>query len=257
MAYKVSYAYTSHMGKVRRNHEDNFWCAGTFLPEQNTGTEGVAEGEADCRHFTAAAVMDGMGGECCGETAAYLAARRFGEYLKEHRPGLFEDKESYVRGLYLALNKAVTDYEEENRISSMGSTVNAALFFRFRICLSNLGDSRIYVMQDDSLRQVSKDHVLKAYTLGKAPLIQYLGMDDPDMQPEPSFVSLSPEQGMRILMCSDGLTDMVPDTDIEKMLKEEKNNKAAVEKLLSMALEAGGRDNITIWLGEVIRSGLF
>ena len=87
--------------------------------------------------------------------------------------------------------------------------------------------------------------------------MQYLGMeDDEDTHPEPTVVSLHPEHDMQILLCTDGLTDMVPDPEIEKILDEEKDVSAAVEKLLNTALENGGRDNTTIWLGKIKRQGV-
>ncbi len=258
MAYTIQYAYVSDLGKVRQNNEDNFWCEGSFLPEQNNGTKGIRTGSLPGNSFSGAAVLDGMGGEACGETAAFLGAKTFGTYLEENRPGFFfKDPEGYIRDLCMTMNKAVTDHEEENQIMSMGSTMVCALFTRFWIHLANLGDSRIYVMEREGFRQVSQDHVLRAFAYGKAPLVQYLGMEtDEDTRPEPTIVSLHPEHDMQILLCTDGLTDMVPDEEIEKVLKEEKDVKAAVDKLLSMAMEKGGRDNTTIWLGRIKVQGI-
>lgn len=258
MAYTIQYAYVSAMGKVRLNHEDNFWCEGKYLPEQNEGTDGIVTGSLPGNAFCGAAVLDGMGGECCGETAAFLGAKKFGEYLENYRPGFFfRDPEAYIRDLTLSMNKAVTENADENKIMSMGSTVVLALFTRWWIHLANLGDSRIYVMNREGFRQVSRDHVLRSYAFGKAPLVQYLGMeDDEDTHPEPTVVSLHPEHDMQILLCTDGLTDMVPDPEIEKILNEEKDVSAAVEKLLNTALENGGRDNTTIWLGKIKRQGI-
>ena len=255
MTYTIDYAYTSHIGKVRKNNEDNFWCDGHFLPEENNGTEGIVTGTLPGNASCGAAVLDGMGGESCGETASYLGAVSFGGYLQEHPPGrFFFDWERYLRALCLAMNDRVSGYGRENKIESMGSTMVCAFFTRKAVHLANLGDSRIYLMEPSGLRQVSKDHVLRFSSIGKAPLVQYLGMEDTEgMTPDPTIESVRAQDGLQVLLCTDGLTDMVDDRSIEQVLSEETEPEKAVERLLSMALDHGGRDNTTIWLGRIAR----
>ena len=70
MAYQIEYAYTCHIGKIRNNNEDNFWCFGESLPVNNEGTKGICSKIISGNRAPAMAVFDGMGGESCGEIAA-------------------------------------------------------------------------------------------------------------------------------------------------------------------------------------------
>ncbi len=71
MMYQIEYAYTCHMGRVRANNEDNLWCCGESLPADNQGMEGVHSQIVSGLKTPAMAVFDGMGGESCGEMAAF------------------------------------------------------------------------------------------------------------------------------------------------------------------------------------------
>ena len=98
MAYQIEYAYTCHIGKVRNNNEDNFWCCGESLDSENKGMSHVCSGHIKQADLPLLAVFDGMGGESCGEMAAFLAAESCGQYYKEKK------KES----LYLWINDEKT-----------------------------------------------------------------------------------------------------------------------------------------------------
>ena len=71
MAYQIKYAYTCHIGKIRNNNEDNFWCCGEFLNAQNQGMSHIQSGCRKQSELPVMAVFDGMGGESCGEMAAF------------------------------------------------------------------------------------------------------------------------------------------------------------------------------------------
>ena len=85
MAYQIKYAYTCHIGKIRNNNEDNFWCCGEFLNAQNQGMSHIQSGCRKQSELPVMAVFDGMGGESCGEMAAFLAAESCGMHYKEQK----------------------------------------------------------------------------------------------------------------------------------------------------------------------------
>ena len=93
MAYQIEYAYTCHIGKVRNNNEDNFWCCGESLDSENKGMSHVCSGHIKQADLPLLAVFDGMGGESCGEMAAFLAAESCGQYYKEKKKEFSEDPE--------------------------------------------------------------------------------------------------------------------------------------------------------------------
>lgn len=251
MAYHINYAYTCSRGKVRVNNEDNFWCCGEMLPAQNQGLEGVCTGSRSQGSGPVLAVFDGMGGESQGEMAAYLASGEFGNYYKKNRRNLKKDPEGFLKNACQHMNDAVCGYGRQNRIRSMGTTMAMLAFGKEAAYACNLGDSRIYQMDDGRLLQVSTDHVLGSYMFGKAPLIQYLGMQEDNMVPEPSVARLEYRKGIRYLLCSDGLTDMLTDREIGETLSGEKKIEEIVGELADKVLRKGARDNTTIILCEM------
>ena len=114
MAYQIEYAYTCHIGKVRNNNEDNFWCCGESLDSENKGMSHVCSGHIKQADLPLLAVFDGMGGESCGEMAAFLAAESCGQYYKEKKKEFSEDPEQFMNGLCSTMNHAVCHYGKEN-----------------------------------------------------------------------------------------------------------------------------------------------
>lgn len=251
MTYDIRYAYTSHMGKIRGNNEDNFWCCGDKLPPENTGTQGILTGNAVSNGFPAVAVFDGMGGESCGEMAAFLAAQAYGKHYGENKKKMKAKALEFLEESCRRMNQAVCDYCRENRIRSMGTTLALVQFSEEKLHVCNLGDSRVYLSHEGKFLQLSTDHVVCGRTLGKAPLTQYLGIMEDEMTLEPAIEEQTLISGMRLLLCSDGLSDMLSDGELADILARELSLEDTVQLLLERALKKGGRDNITIILCEV------
>lgn len=251
MAYRIEYAYTSHIGKLRENNEDNFWCCGDYLNADNKGTGEIRSRSAAQEELPLLAVFDGMGGECCGEIAAYLAADACGKHYQTngaYGPGKLED---FLVDSCKSMNKSVCEYALENKIKSMGTTVAMLGFGQEEILSCNLGDSRIYQSYPGSLIQISTDHVVRNVAFGKAPLTQYVGIPEESMALEPAIMRLEAIPGIRYLLCSDGVTDMLSDEEIRNILEKEEPVKDTVELLLQRTLDNGGKDNATIILCEI------
>mgnify|MGYP003244530273 CR=1 FL=1 len=212
MTYHIDYAYTCHAGKVRPNNEDNFWCCGEHLPVSNHGTEEIRTGLRLRESLPVMAVFDGMGGESYGEMAAY---------------------------------------GREQRISAMGTTMAMLAFGKKEAYICNLGDSRIYRFSKGEFSQISRDHVLKSCRFGKAPLTQFLGVEETEMKLEPAIAAVPYQDRDRYLLCSDGVTDMLSDREIEEIMKQEDSVRDIAHTLLTRVLDKGARDNTTIILCEV------
>ena len=274
MAYQIEYAYASHVGRIRANNEDNFWCCGETMGAFNQGTGSVRSGRTIQSDYPLFAVFDGMGGESCGEMAAYLAADACGRHYHEKRLVLKEQPELFFEELCRSMNRAVCEYSRENRIRTMGTTAVMLAVSEESIYACNVGDSRLYEVKKETadkalvsascgfqsgedtqaascIRQISTDHVLFGGPFGKAPLTQYVGIPEEDMGLEPSLLKLKPQPGTRYLLCSDGVTDMLSDEEIREILATEKPVQETVEQLLNSSLEKGGRDNVTIILCDV------
>lgn len=252
MAYQIEYAYTCHIGKIRNNNEDNFWCCGDSLEAQNQGMSHIRSGYMKQSEYPLLAVFDGMGGESCGEMAAFLAAEACGEHFKTAKDGIRNDPEEFLNEICESMNQAICDYGRTNKINSMGTTAALLAFAEDAVYSCNLGDSRIYKSDREKFYQISQDHVLGRSLFGKAPLTQYLGMEEENLQLEPSISRQEIKIGDRFLLCSDGITDMLSDGEIADILSRDIPVAKTVEILVGRALKKGGRDNITVVLCEIM-----
>ena len=173
-------------------------------------------------------------------------------HYKEQKDRIRRDGEQFLLEACEKMNQAVCDYGTENRIDSMGTTAAMLAFGEDMIYGCNLGDSRIYRSNCEKFGQISEDHTLGRHFLGKAPLTQYLGMQEEDLKLAPSLTSYPVVEGDRYLICSDGITDMLSDGEIADIFTREIPVEETVQVLVERALKKGGRDNITVILCEVM-----
>lgn len=238
MAYKIEYYYASHLGRLRKANQDNFICIEEYLSYRNNGTDGICSGEITTKEQPVFGVFDGMGGEECGEMASYLAAKTIAELDREGDPE--KALENYCRNA----NQKICEYTKEQGLNSMGTTAAILWMHKKKIYLCNLGDSRIFQMSDGVLQQISYDHVSVAMPGKKPPLLQNLGISEEEMIISPYLASGEYQKGDIYLISSDGLTDMVEEDEIARILNGA-DRKAAAEELLQKALDNGGKDNIS------------
>lgn len=243
---------TCFQGSVRKTNEDNFLVNGLFLPEVNYGLDRICSGQMSKADSPVFAVFDGMGGEEAGEVAAYLAAREM-DRLEKKKLSLTERMfpERMIVNTCDQLNQRICSFAKEHRISTMGCTAAYVKFIGGTVYCVNLGDSRIYQILQDDLIQVSHDHVLDAYVMRKAPLTQFLGIPEEEMRLSPSVVSLRAEVGMKFLICTDGLTDMLSAPEILRVLRSTQTPEDGTALLEKAVLQRGAVDNTTIILCEV------
>ena len=184
--------------------------------------------------------------------AAFLAAEACGEHFKTAKDGIRNDTEEFLNEICESMNQAICDYGRTNKINSMGTTAALLAFAEDAVYSCNLGDSRIYKSDREKFYQISQDHVLGRSLFGKAPLTQYLGMEEENLQLEPSISRQEIKIGERFLLCSDGITDMLSDGEIADILSRDIPVAKTVEILVDRALKKGGRDNITVVLCEIM-----
>ncbi len=248
MGFVFDYCCRSHTGRRRRTNQDNFLVDGTRLDPREGVNETVLNGRT--RPPQLFGVFDGMGGEACGETAAFLAADEAAGF----RPGREPEKE--LETLCRRANSRIAEYADEHGIGSMGTTAAMILFLKKRAYVCNVGDSRVYRFSGDALEKLSVDHVSELPFHKKPALSQNLGMPEDLFAVEPSISSHSVTDGDVFLICSDGLTDMVSEERIRGIVAANCPASAA-DGLLAEALSNGGRDNVTVLLIKAVRKGLF
>ena len=223
---KVSVGAATDIGQVREGNEDSLLVVAPLY-----------------------AVADGMGGHRGGEVASSLAL--------ETVQGMFERKEGSLADQVGEANRAVFDRSQNDRtVSGMGTTLTAALVEGSRVHLVHVGDSRAYLLRGGELAQLTEDHTLVHRMVMEGEISQEeaethphrsiltraLGVDQ-SVQVDESDVEAA--AGDRLLLCTDGLTGMVPEGQIREILLESADPQEAVEKLVKVANRAGGIDNIT------------
>jgi serine/threonine protein phosphatase PrpC len=223
---KVSVGAATDIGQVREGNEDSFLIVEPLY-----------------------AVADGMGGHRGGEVASSLAL--------ETVQGMFERREGSLAEQVAEANRAVFDRSQSDRkVSGMGTTLTAAQVDGNRVHLVHVGDSRAYLLRGGDLTQITEDHTLvhrmvmegeiseeEAETHPhRSILTRALGVDR-NIQVDEGDLEAAP--GDRLLLCTDGLTGMVPEGQIREILIETPDPQEAVDKLVRGANRAGGIDNIT------------
>jgi len=244
--FRMDAACGCSCGRIRSNNEDNFYFDGSILDAENEALHETLSTRVPLDRMRAFAVFDGMGGEQNGEYAAYAAAKTLRDDMERPLPRAAEEED--LLRLCLNMNRAVLEKSRELLSRHMGTTVAALFADSDRLWVCNLGDSRIFRLRGTELVQRSVDDV-DTRPVGrraqKPSLTQHLGIDEEDFLIEPHIMREEIRRGDCYLLCSDGLTDMVPEATILSILADNPSPAAAVETLIRTALEEGGRDNVT------------
>jgi protein phosphatase len=243
--YLLEYAVICNKGLIRDNNQDNFWCEGRYLEAENNGLKDPICNITDSTKQPIFAVFDGMGGEKSGEQAAWLAANSLEEICATSRKNRARKGETFLSGACDKMNQAICAYASGHHIQRMGTTAAMLMFARDRVFVCNLGDSRIFLIRDGSLTQISRDHIASRMSGRKPLLTQHLGIPDSEFRIEPYLTQAECRIGDRYLICSDGVTDMLSVDEIAMILSTAKDAHTGALTLQERALDAGGRDNIT------------
>jgi protein phosphatase len=247
MGYGISYSVRSNIGRVRQKNQDNFLCDGRFLDLDNEGLDDPLTGVIRNEAVSVFAVFDGMGGGNHGEAAAHCAAKRF----NAARASINEKNIGTVLSeICLEANDEVCSLTEEYRSSQIGTTVVTAAFTGKMVYICSVGDSKAFIFRKKNIEQLTIDHV-DTFVKDKTTLTQYLGVPRDDFIIEPYTDSRKIKRGDRLILCSDGLTDMVSQAGIKRLLSLYKNTEKCAEALMDEALHNGGRDNITFILLDI------
>ena len=246
MRLKIDVACGCNTGRIRRNNEDNLYFRKQHLPVLHNGTLQVLQYSGKVKHRECFAVFDGMGGENFGEEAAYAAAYQLHKSCNS-LVSYFLTQEQFLNQTIMKMNCAVVEKKKEYCTERMGATFVMASFERNTVWICNLGDSRGYLLRNRKLKQASVDHVEKypGRRSRKAPLTQYLGIDPEEICIEPYLERIDLMRGDQLLLCSDGLTDMLSNLEITAIMLEHTASQTCVQALIDAAMANGGRDNIT------------
>ena len=238
---RVRSGAATHVGRVREQNEDCLLADGIVF-----------------------AVADGMGGHAAGEVASRLAVEALAT-LNERPPTTPED---VTQVLAEANRRIVESQAERSGQRGMGTTVAGLTVIevdgRASWVLFNIGDSRVYRLTGDQLAQVTRDHsevreLLDAGLIDEEEAVRHpmrnvitrsLGSDP---APAADVWVLEPVEGERFVVCSDGLSNELGQGDIARLAAEDADPQDLAERLVAAAVEAGGRDNVSVVVVAVER----
>lgn len=207
-------------------------------------------------------VADGMGGYRGGEMASQLAVKEIGNAFREKNfegephEGVPKQASELARAIQTA-NSAILETAKRNpELEGMGTTVCAARFSptKRRLFIAHVGDSRCYRLRGTELKQMTADHTMADHGV-KGPAAAHLSRAVGIWPTVPIDIVMGvPKTDDSFLLCSDGLTKMLKDSEIAEVLRSEPHPKQAVQKLIDAANGRGGKDNITVVLVRVVAS---
>ena len=259
----------SHCGHVRRNNEDHFLVArfGRFLetlPTNLSSADAVLHENETCYGML---VADGMGGHAAGEVASRMAISTLLQLVFETPDWILKlDDEVFaeeilnrVQARWSRINAVLAEEAAANPdLKGLGTTLTVAWNLGPELFVAHAGDSRTYLLRKRQLHRLTNDHTVAQALADKGAIPQSeiqrhrfrnvltraLGTVGADVKPDLLRVAL--EDGDTILLCSDGLTDMVGEDLIAVMLAEPVDSSTTCGRLIEHALAAGGRDNVTV-----------
>lgn len=232
----------SDIGLNRKTNEDNFEC----------GT------------FSLYIVADGMGGHLAGEVASSLAIQEIKKYINNYIHTYIEDYEKLLKLSILHANNIIYNKSLEDPLyKGMGTTVSAVWFIKNQFFWAHVGDSRIYLLEDNEFKQITKDHSLVNDLLEKGEiekksisthplrnmLTRAVGVNE-QLEVDTGYIDVY--KNSYVLLTTDGLTNLISDDDLQKIILENQSNLSrSLDTFIEKAIAAGGEDNITaILIGD-------
>lgn len=245
MDLKFNHIELSDVGKIRQNNEDYFAFAT------------IGNG---CLFL----VCDGMGGLDAGEEASQIACESITEFFLNKK---YENILQAINESIEQANSKIRTYATQNNIKKIGATLTMLLFEEDHAYIAHAGDSRIYLLTEKKLHQITKDHSYIQFLIDT----QNIPIEEAKKHPKKNMITkalgtqetvnakiqkqkLLPAFGDIFLMCSDGLYNMVDNEKLENILNSKADLKQKAEILIKTALDNGGIDNITLALIEITES---
>lgn len=240
--FLIRSAFRTDIGLVRQVNEDRVWAT---QPSDSS---------------VAAIVADGMGGHQAGDVASAMAVTTYREAIEATNIEVLSSEEHSIL-IQFAVDKAneiIYDIASRNeQFKGMGTTVATLIGHHDRITIGHVGDSRAYLYHEGQLALLTFDHTFVNELAKKIPMSAEQVENHPrrhylsravgtDEQVETDLATFTWTYGDRVLLCTDGLTKMVPDNLICNILAQEMEPNVMVDELVGQALRAGGRDNITV-----------
>ena len=235
----IEYAAITDKGMIRQTNQDYYY--------------------ASCEAYPVFIVCDGMGGHAAGDVASRSAVESMAKYIEINRKFDIDAKQAenliggacrYANSIVYSRSKSSSDY------IGMGTTTDICLFDFDKVHICHVGDSRVYLYRDNVIKQITTDHTLIEELIKNGTITEEEAKNHPNRHMitravgtektiKYDFYSLCLSDGDVILMCTDGLSNMLTDEGIKRVLLSNDDLNTAVKRLCAKANENGGVDNIT------------
>jgi len=244
----------THTGSVREVNED---AVSTVLDWRETLGLGDKEQRARGHLF---ALSDGMGGHAAGDIASELVIETL---FRAYYGATATNVEDSVAQAITEANRVVCDAAKANpAYAGMGATLVAAVLRKSEVVIANIGDSRAYLFREGQITQITRDHSWVAEQVSAGVLSEEKAIRHPyrnvitrslgpERDPSPDFFSTETQPGDLLLLCTDGLSNLVTDDELARLLGAYPTDQAA-DILLEQALERGAPDNVTLVLIDIL-----
>ena len=236
----MKYGAATDIGRVRSINEDNY-----AVSEETP--------------FGFAIVADGMGGHKAGEKASLMAVEHIcAEISKNLKADMdYVEAGETARRAFIEANSAVYNYSKLHyRVMGMGTTATLAMLYPDKLITAHVGDSRAYIIENGSIIQVTRDHSYVQELVARGEITPEQAKHHPNknyitraMGAEEAVkvdIGIRPYNGEKVILCSDGLTNMLDDDEILEIINKYDDLQSAAQTLVDRANEAGGNDNITV-----------
>lgn len=236
----MKYAYLTNPGRMRDHNEDN------VIIVKNDSNEYLL------------AVADGMGGHLCGEVASSIAITHVAERFKKISSiGNKEDAENWIQSTVSEINALIYKHTEEHPESTgMGTTFVCAILTKDFLLYGNIGDSSGFAIKGNKIQKITNDHTLVSLLVKSGDLTEDEAKEHPKKNVLLKALGATTTVDMDIfdvetdidgiLLCSDGMTNMLDKEQILSVLEEDLTAEAKVEKLINKCNNRGGTDNISV-----------
>lgn len=205
-------------------------------------------------------VADGMGGHNAGEIASSMAVDIIKTVFTDNRDNLISEENIIMTiedAIIKANEKIFLQSKKVPEYTGMGTTITLCYIFGNKIYIGHVGDSRAYFITEDNIRQITDDHSLVNELIKNGSITPEEAINHPQKnlitravgtssEIQLDFYTLDYKLDDILIICSDGLSNMLKDDDIMKLIKSEDDIDIACNNLISIANENGGRDNITV-----------
>ncbi len=259
-------AAVTDIGQKRSSNQDNFFVNNCYIDHQDILAERFDAVDSLGAHVLA--VCDGMGGQADGDVAALIGVSTVSEYASRFNNAYSPEETSRIANKMIRDANAKILKRGEDNGKKMGSTISMLVVTSKFVYACNVGDSEIYHKHQYGIERLSKPHTIaqELVDLGaiseyqasrsyrRNQLSQYLGMESPRILKQ-NEICTSVRSGDMLLICSDGISDVLPDHSIYASLNSSRPVSDIADAIIEKALRKGSGDNLTVVIARVIDDG--